>query len=230
MFKLLPIEVFNGGFSGSLFFLVVLILRLLIIKPKLKISFDNQSEDLQRDVAWFNSSGVMVTRNSWLRMRIKNLGMVKLNNPRVFCLEVVPVVDGKKIMQSITPFELKWAESASSGEIGIILPGCYDYRFDLLYLNWQPAQLDQFYFARKDSVSGRGFLTGMQHQVRLAIVNDNLLVPDHIVDLVVDVNVTDVTKVPSESGVTFEARVLHQGSRVTVRIKELISSLKALCL
>lgn len=217
--RLVDFDLLNSGFSGALLLLTTVGVRLFVFRPRLKVSFDGQSEDLQRFVE--SGNGDNIDLQTWIRVRLRNYGLLKLTNPKVICVKVISKASQVKNEPSITPFELSWAESANSGEMSVVFPGDFEYRFDLAWLRWGQVNAINsthglippvnFCLARKDRMEGRKFPLGIEHHVLILVGNDNFLVPSYFVNLRIQVDVLDKSKLPLEEGLSVSVEKIKEG-------------------
>ena len=214
LLKTTAFDVFNSGFSGSIFVLTTVVLRLWIFRPKLNVSFDGNSEDLQRFV--MNANGDLL--QLWVRLRVENRGILKLTHPKILCAKVTPIVSGKRFEKSITPFELPWSEVANSGELSVLFPGKFEHRFDLAWLSWgKSGAINQsppksFFLSRRDGALRNDLALGVKYELLILIANDNFLIPSHYVRLVIQLDVIDATKIPGPDGISVLVNILKQGN------------------
>ncbi len=219
LLRLSDFDLLNSGFSGALLLLTTVGTRLLLFRPRLKLSFDVYSEDLQRFIESRNKESIDL--QTWVRLRLRNYGLLKLTNPKVICVKVSSQTAQVKNEPSITPFELSWSESADNGEMSVVFPGDFEYRFDLAWLKWgevvpsnsphkvlSPAE---FYLARKDRMKGRKFPLGVEHEVLIIVGNDNFLVPSYFAILSIYIDVLDESKLPQEEGLSVRVQKLKDG-------------------
>lgn len=180
-------NVWNTGFSGVFLLLVPIAARFIFLRPKLELSFSHDSGDAVHGVKSYNSNGELKKIQSWYRLRVQNLGWVKLVSPRIWCVGMTAGSGKLSGHIPFTTFEMNWSETDRDFQVGCIIPGRYKYRADFCYLDTAIVETDrvtpfkplELILHRRNQQESIRLLPGLPYDLCIIVSNDNFLVPSH---------------------------------------------------
>ena len=179
-------DLWNSGFNGLFLLVVPIALRFLVLKPRLKITYTPDDGD-KVPLVFAQGQGGTTRIQVWYRLRVQNVGTLKLINPRVYCVAMTAGLGN--LSQPITPFELNWSETDRNFQAGSIFPGRFRYRLDLFFADigvvpqnaggFSAINPGHLIVARRNQLETTLLLPNVPYNLCLIISNDNFLVPSH---------------------------------------------------
>lgn len=203
----------NTAFSGFLIVGLPALLRFLYFRPRIHLSFH---DDIDPDFeSIYDATGSLIRVNEYLfsQLQVRNIGLVSLDDPRVWCISVkIKDSDNKFKDYPMTPFELNWSDTDKDYQVGAVFPGNFSYKINLLQINKGLATKNSSVFEATIPRRDRNYLKtfqlteGLEHHLCIIISNNNFLVPAHFAHI----KVMWKQDLRLDEKVSFDVQVLNQ--------------------
>jgi hypothetical protein len=188
---ILDSSIFLTGISGFILLFCSIVLRVVILKPNVRfqgVKLSKVRHPLGVATKEEERAAELVVRH-WVNLEFQNIGLQKINQPRVYCMKITELRGAKPI--ELPPTNFKWRGVGAEGNLDHMFPIDINYHAGLGYFDFSvnpesvySAYLESFILDTKientDSVQLDAYLT---YEIMVVVGNGNFLVPPYYVVL-----------------------------------------------